>query len=182
MRIAMVVYAHYSRDARVRRYAESLAQKKHQVEIICLHENYQPADKNIRLIMFPLGRRRINLPWYFLEYRLENFVYPSFLLLEKYYPFSIPLGFLNKIKPLGNKLRLIKKLTSGNLLESEADQISAGRKRFSNIFFLSPQPLAKKLRVFFYPSVINSIIYIPYKMTVNFARRTYRKIFFFIKS
>ena len=68
MRVAMVVYAPYSRDARVRRYAESLAQKKHRVEIICLHENYQPADKNIRLIMFPLGRRRINLPWYFLEY------------------------------------------------------------------------------------------------------------------
>src|SRR3989338_969931 len=79
MRIAMVVYAHYSRDARVRRYAESLAQKKHQVEIICLHENYQPADKNIRLIMFPLGRRRINLPWYFLEYAFF-FIYAFFFL------------------------------------------------------------------------------------------------------
>lgn len=68
MRIAMVVYAPYSRDARVRRYAESLAKKGHLVDIICLQENYKPAEKNIRLIMFPLGRRRINLPWYFLEY------------------------------------------------------------------------------------------------------------------
>src|SRR3989344_1523606 len=70
MRIAMVVYAHYSRDARVRRYAESLARKGHLVDIICLRENYKPVHKNIRLVMFPLPRIRINLVWYLLEYSL----------------------------------------------------------------------------------------------------------------
>ena len=66
----MVVYAHYSRDARVRRYAESLARKGHLVDIICLRENYKPVHKNIRLVMFPLPRIRINLVWYLLEYSL----------------------------------------------------------------------------------------------------------------
>ncbi|KKS46124.1 hypothetical protein A3J20_00360 [Candidatus Gottesmanbacteria bacterium RIFCSPLOWO2_02_FULL_42_29] len=165
----------------------NLLSAEHQILYLALHFFHHSFSGYFRLALMRSACRKLKGDWQgllkqILEYRLENFVYPSFLLLEKYYPFSIPVGFLNKIKPLGNKLRLIKKLTSGNLLESEAGQISAGRKRFSNIFYLSPEPLPKKLRVIFYPSVINSIIYIPYKLTVNFARRTYRKIFFFIKS
>lgn len=41
MNIAIVVYSHYSRDARVRRYAESLARKGFEVNVVCLNENYR---------------------------------------------------------------------------------------------------------------------------------------------
>jgi len=70
MKIAMVVYAQYSRDARFRRYAESLAGKGHQVDIICLKEDYSPQYKKLKLYKFPFPRRRKNFSWYFLEYGL----------------------------------------------------------------------------------------------------------------
>ena len=73
MNIAMVVYSHYSRDARVRKYAEILAENKHSVDIICLKENYNPRSKNIRLVFYPVERRRYNKIWYLIEYLLFFF-------------------------------------------------------------------------------------------------------------
>ena len=70
MNVAMVVYSHYSRDARVRRYAELLSRNKYKIDIICLWENYQPKESNIRLLMFPFSRKRLSRVWYFLEYGL----------------------------------------------------------------------------------------------------------------
>src|SRR3989344_1664980 len=80
MKVAMVVYSHYSRDARVRRYAQSLARKKNSVFIVCLRENYKPKQNNIYLIHYPLERRRGGQFWYVVEYVLF-FLY-SFMLIS----------------------------------------------------------------------------------------------------
>lgn len=80
MNIALVVYSHYSRDARVRRYVESLAREGHQVDVISLCENYAPSEKNIHLFMLPLNRTRRGKVWYIIEYVLF-FLY-SFLILS----------------------------------------------------------------------------------------------------
>lgn len=80
MKVAMVVYSHYSRDARVRRYAQSLAHKKNSVYIVCLRENYKPKQNNIHLLHYPLERRRGGQFWYVVEYVL--FFLFSFLLLS----------------------------------------------------------------------------------------------------
>lgn len=80
MNIALVVYSHYSRDARVRRYAESLAREKHRVDVICLPEEYSPKEKNINLVKFPFNRSRRGRIWYIIEYFLF-FIY-SFLILS----------------------------------------------------------------------------------------------------
>lgn len=88
MNVAMVVYSHYSRDARVRKYAELLAGKNHQIDIICLKEDYLPKQKNIKLIHYPLERRRFNKFWYFLEYPLFflfSFFYLTLLHIKKRY-------------------------------------------------------------------------------------------------
>jgi len=86
MNIAIVVYAHYSRDARVRRYAESLARKGDKVDCLCLNEVYKPKEKNITLIKYPLQRRRLYRFWYIIEYLLF-FLYSSFILFKNY-PFK----------------------------------------------------------------------------------------------
>ncbi len=80
MNICMLVYSHYSRDARVRRYAESLARKGYNIDIISLKENYKPQERNIRLIMYPFPRYRLGKLWYFIEYFL--FFIFSFLILN----------------------------------------------------------------------------------------------------
>lgn len=89
MNVAMIVYSHYSRDARVRRYAELLAAENHFVDIICLRENYTPK-KNINLIFYPLERRRFSKLWYIVEYSLFfifSFVKISLLYVQKKYAF-----------------------------------------------------------------------------------------------
>lgn len=88
MNIAMVVYSHYSRDARVRRYTEGLARMRIKVDIICLKENYNPRDKNISLIQYPFSRRRFGKLWYIAEYLLFfvfSTVILSILFLKKSY-------------------------------------------------------------------------------------------------
>jgi len=94
------------------------------------------------------------------KYKLNNFVYPVFYLAKKYYQTPIPNSFLNQIKPvnpLANKL--INKLTLTNILADEP-RIRAGVNRFKNLFFLSPNPLWKKIFVFFNPQVIYSIFFV----------------------
>ncbi len=79
MNLAFVVYSHYSRDARVRRYAECLARKGFKVDVVCLDEHYTPKENNITLIKYPIPRRRFGRLWYIFEYLLF-FIY-SFLKL-----------------------------------------------------------------------------------------------------
>ncbi|MCL4338134.1 glycosyltransferase family 4 protein [Patescibacteria group bacterium] len=80
--IAIVVYSHFSRDARVRRYAESLARKGYWVDVVCLKENYSPKEPNISLFMYPLGRRRLGWLWYIFEY-ISFFLYSTYILSKK---------------------------------------------------------------------------------------------------
>ena len=84
MNIAMLVYSHYSRDARVRRYAEALARKGFKVDVICLKENYHAKDKNISLLKYPLPRRRFGRLWYMVEYFFFS-LYSSIILTINYF-------------------------------------------------------------------------------------------------
>lgn len=93
-------------------------------------------------------------------YKLNNFVYPVFYLAKKYYQTPIPNYFLNQIKPsspLANKL--INKLTLNSIL-TEEPRLKAGVNRFKNLFFLSPNPLWKKIFVFFNPQVVYSVFFV----------------------
>src|SRR4030042_2999603 len=88
MNICMVVYSHYSRDARVRRYTEALVKKGFKVDVICLKELYQPKMRNITLIYYPLPIIRLGWLWYITEYLLfflYSFFSLSFLYFQKRY-------------------------------------------------------------------------------------------------
>lgn len=79
--ICLIVYSHYSRDARVRRYAECLARNGYFIDVICLGENYTPKEPNIHLIHFPFDRKRYGKMWYLIEY--SSFFLFSFYTLTK---------------------------------------------------------------------------------------------------
>jgi signal peptidase I len=94
------------------------------------------------------------------KYQLNNFVYPVFYLAKKYYQTPIPNFFLNQIKSVSPLVRkLINKLSLADILADET-RIKAGVNRFLNLFFLSPNPLWKKIFVFFNPQVVYSVFFV----------------------
>ncbi|MCL4364043.1 nucleotidyltransferase family protein [Patescibacteria group bacterium] len=76
-------------------------------------------------------------------YKFGHYLSPVFILLRRYYKTPVPkLIYEKKYKPL-----------RFNIFDDETP-IQAGINRFSNIFFLSYQPLWKKIFIIFNPQVI----------------------------
>lgn len=97
------------------------------------------------------------------KYKLNNFIYPVFYLLKKYYQTPMPKSFLKQISiknSLTRKLadKIIKKI---NIFDDEP-RIQAGINRFLNLFFFSPNPFWKRIFVFFNPRVITAFIWSMY--------------------
>lgn len=95
------------------------------------------------------------------EYQLENFLYPAFFLLKKYYQTPIPKQFLTKIQPK-NPLtyQYVKKIIKKTNIFDEQTRFQAGITRFKNLFFLSPRPLWQKIFVFFNHQVILALFFV----------------------
>lgn len=71
LRVCMVVHAYYEGDARVRRYAESLAALGHRVEVLALRAKDKPKREELRGVAvhrLPLSRRRGGTLRYLFEY------------------------------------------------------------------------------------------------------------------
>ncbi|MBX3462794.1 MAG: glycosyltransferase [Planctomycetes bacterium] len=71
LRVCMVVHAYYEGDARVRRYAESLAAAGHQVDVLALRDRGKPKREPLRGVSvhrLPLSRRRGGTLRYLFEY------------------------------------------------------------------------------------------------------------------
>jgi glycosyltransferase involved in cell wall biosynthesis len=71
LRICMIVHAYYEGDARVRRYAESLALLGHQVDVLALRAPGKPTRELLRGVnveRLPLSRRRGGTLRYLFEY------------------------------------------------------------------------------------------------------------------
>src|SRR3989338_2758494 len=90
-------------------------------------------------------------------FKIEGFVYPSFILLKKYTNSGIPDNFIKEIKPDESKVKYIKKnILNINVFNTES-RITAGINRFKNIFFLSPNSLLKKFLILFNIQVTYSL-------------------------
>jgi glycosyltransferase involved in cell wall biosynthesis len=71
LRVCMVVHAYYEGDARVRRYAESLASAGHRVDVLALRDKGKPVREDLRGVAvhrLPLSRRRGGTLRYLFEY------------------------------------------------------------------------------------------------------------------
>lgn len=93
------------------------------------------------------------------KYKLQNYIYPTFLFLQKYYYTRIPENFIEIIRSECSKLDYIKdNILKINVFDDEP-RMEAGINRFKNIFYLSPYPLWRKIWIFLNPAVIYSIIW-----------------------
>lgn len=102
------------------------------------------------------------------KYRLENFVYPVFLLLKKHYSTNLPPQFFKNIQPDKKILNIIKKrILKIDIFEDEG-RIKSGTDRFKYLFYLSPNPLIKKWQTIFNPQVLYSIYWVLKKKVTLF--------------
>ena len=136
------------------------------------HHNYQGAfrldflDKVIRKSK-PNGDLINQLIKSVKTYRLQNFVYPVFILLKKYYQTPIPQSFLIKIRPNNPLIReFVNSLIKTNIFNDEP-RVRAGINRFRNLFLLSPEPLWKRIFIFINKQVIYSIVWIVWNKVKN---------------
>jgi len=88
------------------------------------------------------------------SFRLKNFIFPSALIMNRFYPGSLPKDFLEKIKPV-----LPRTVVSGlfSLISwpfSEEERVIAGMKRFMLIIILSPKKVSDKLKILFKKELI----------------------------
>jgi len=101
------------------------------------------------------------------KYQLNNFIFPVFFLLKKYYQTPFFINFLKEIQPVNPLTRkLINKLTKINIFNDEP-RLHAGINRFKNLFFLSPSPFWKKILIFFNPQVIFAVFWVFWKRIKN---------------
>jgi len=99
------------------------------------------------------------------KYKLQNFVYPVFFLIKKYYQTPLPKNFLNQIKPnfyTTFTLIFTQRLHKINIFNDEP-RLKAGTKRFLYLFLLSPSPFWKKILVFFNPQVVFAVLWVFWK-------------------
>lgn len=93
------------------------------------------------------------------RYRLQNFVYPGFVLANKSFGEVLAPKFMVEIKPDRRVLEYIdKKIKIANINQVQ-DRLTAGINRFKNILYLSPNPWYRKIFIFFQPAVIYSVIW-----------------------
>lgn len=108
-----------------------------------------------------------------MDYRLQNIVYPVFLFLKKYFNTPLPRRFLESIIPSQEKLKYINANILNIKIFDDEPKIDAGRRRFMNIFFLSAEPLYKRILIFIVPAVIYSVIWIYWKGIISQLKRFY---------
>ena len=94
------------------------------------------------------------------KYRLQNFLYPVFVLLKKYYVTSIPRSLSDNIRP--TNLYLLPFILRTDIF-GEDSRLRGGINRFRNLLFLSPEPWQKKIWVFFNPQVAYSFFWVFWK-------------------
>lgn len=88
------------------------------------------------------------------SYKLEGFVYPTMLLLKKYYQTKLPKIVLGNITSFEREYKKLVKMVLKEDIFSDDSRLEAGVKRFFYLFLLSPSPIFIKILTFLNPQVI----------------------------
>lgn len=91
------------------------------------------------------------------RYHLKAYIYPTLLLLIKYYKTPIPPAFMEAVIPPESQYSYINRHVLAPSIFDERLRVQNGIVRFKNLFFLSPLPIWKKSLVFMNPAVIYSM-------------------------
>jgi len=107
------------------------------------------------------------------RFRLQNFVYPVFILLKKYYKTPISQRFFHSIQPVNPLTRkLVNQIIKTNIF-NDKPRIQAGITRFEYLFYLSPNPWWMKMWVFVHPQVTYTIFWVITRRIKNLFLRFY---------
>lgn len=106
-----------------------------------------------------------------MKFKINNFVYPAFLLLQKYYQTPIPKSFLSTIKPTKQYLDYIEKSILPIQIFDDQTRIQGGIQKFKNTFFLSPNMLIEKLLVFGSREVLYSLFWVIHNRVLRLRRK-----------
>jgi len=128
------------------------------------HHNFRGAFRYMFLDKVIKKSRLTNKDWLKIadlvnNHRLNNFIYPVFLLLKKYYHPPVPAFFLKKIG--GNHNFFNNKIMKTKIFDDETRTV-AGINRFLYIFFLSSNSWAQKIFVFSNPDVLRCILLVAF--------------------
>lgn len=94
------------------------------------------------------------------KYQVQNFVYPVYWFLQKYYMAPGAGMVLKSINIKPQELKYIKEnILNINIFDNES-RVRAGITRFKNIYHLSPSPLWKKLTIIFNLQIIYSVFWV----------------------
>jgi signal peptidase I len=126
-----------------------------------LHRIWQTTGIKTRVNFYHRVRNEI------LMTKLNNFIYPVFIFLIRYFNTPIPKQFLTSIRPDKHKLDYINKnILTSDIFESE-QRITAGIQRFKNVWALSPLPFYLKCTTIFNLSVLYMGIWLLIKKLRN---------------
>ncbi len=148
--------------------------EKHLVTYLMLHFFHHNFRGLFRLELIRAILRKSRQPLWFevaayvSRYRVYSFVYPGCLLLNKYFPGTIPGTFLSQIASSPDTRRYLqRRAMSVNIFDAEP-RVWEGINRFVNLFMLSPLPLLTRLRVFLNPAVLYSVLWIGFHAAASF--------------
>ncbi|MCX6732683.1 MAG: nucleotidyltransferase family protein [Candidatus Roizmanbacteria bacterium] len=95
-----------------------------------------------------------------LENELEGYVYPVFLLINKYYKKTIPQNFISSIEPPPFRKWMAKNIIEKvDIFSHDAQEL----KKVFNLFFLSAEPVWKKILLFFEPETALAVLWVTRK-------------------
>lgn len=164
------------KTVKIGRYSFPILQNEYLILYLALHffhHNFSGAfrleflDKIIRKPHL-VGVKWLDLTRTIIQFRLQNFAYPVFVMLRKYYQTPIPVHILQSIKPTNPlTLKLVNLSIATNIFNDES-RVRAGIRRFKNLFYLSPEPLWRKIWVFINPQVLYTIFWILKKRLFSF--------------
>lgn len=94
------------------------------------------------------------------DFRLTNYVYPIFILLEKYYDIKPPLSFMKSIKPEEKVIKYIKQHMLTTTIFSDEGKLSRGEEKFRHIFSLSPNFWLRKMTIVFSLPILYTVAWV----------------------
>ena len=161
------------REIKVNRNSFSILKSVELVAYLALHffhHNYRGIYR-LELIKEIIDKEFSSEKWrqlgkFILQYKLQNFVFPVFILLKDYYSVSVPRAFLSKISPkhLFNVF-LMSRINS--TVFTNQNRFQAGIERFLLLLTLSPQPLYQRLMVFTDFAVVLLALRLVYKYLLS---------------
>lgn len=112
----------------------------------------------------PINRLDENIIDKIKRYKIQNFVYPGFALVNKHFDTSLFPKFMKLIVPAAGAKKYVDKIVNTVDIDRAEYHLAAGINRFKNIFYLSPRPWYWKILVLFNPAVIYTIIWLMAKI------------------